>query len=168
MDQGQNDFGKVVILNGTSSSGKSKLAKALQHRLEGTYLHCSLDAFWNMTPSDIPANSINFPNLKSAMVQSIGFLARTGHNVIVDIIYSGEDTHRQMTHALKDVHMTTVKVECPSAELRRRELKRGDRKIGLAESQISSVHQNVCYDLVLDTSKASPEACADIISDSIG
>ncbi|MEP4058434.1 MAG: hypothetical protein ABJL70_02210, partial [Parasphingorhabdus sp.] len=85
--------GNVIVLNGTSSSGKSTLSRELQRKLNDTYLHCQLDAFWNMTPQDIPANSLNFPAMKLAMAKSVRALADTGHNVVVDIVHSGLKSH---------------------------------------------------------------------------
>jgi chloramphenicol 3-O-phosphotransferase len=38
--------GKIILLNGTSSSGKSTLAEALQSVLDEPYLHIDGDFFW--------------------------------------------------------------------------------------------------------------------------
>ncbi len=42
--------GKVIFLNGTSSSGKSTTAKLLQQRLDAAFLHVQMDDFFNMVP----------------------------------------------------------------------------------------------------------------------
>lgn len=42
--------GKIILLNGTSSSGKSTLAKALQSVLDEPYLYIDGDLFWRMFP----------------------------------------------------------------------------------------------------------------------
>lgn len=144
--------GKVIILNGTSSSGKSTLAKLIQSMSAIDYLHMSLDAFWNMTPSHIPANSINFPKIKLAMVKSVKGLIDTGHYVVVDSIFSGEKTQQEFLSELSSFDLCFIKVECPLVELIRREKERGNRKIGLAESQLLTTHDKVNYDFVIDTS----------------
>ncbi|WP_421781863.1 chloramphenicol phosphotransferase CPT family protein [Kiloniella litopenaei] len=151
--------GKVIILNGTSSAGKTTLAKEIQARFKSVYLHCSSDMFWNMTPRRIPASSISFPNLKLAMAQSIKSLALTGHNVVVDTIFPGRQSQDDIIKTLGDIESITVKIECSLAELNRREQVRGDRKPGLAASQITTAHTDIIYDLTIKTDENSPHEC---------
>jgi len=152
--------GNVIVLNGTSSSGKTTLARAFQAQSTEVYLLCALDAFWDMTPYKIPAGSKNFPNMKLALAKSVQALAETGHNVIVDIVFCGEKTYRELTNELSGLKLTLVKVDCPLDELTKREAARGDRAIGLAKSQHESIHQGVLYDLTIDTLINSPTQCA--------
>jgi len=42
--------GKIIFLNGASSSGKSTIARILQERLGEPFLHMQLDAFIDMLP----------------------------------------------------------------------------------------------------------------------
>ena len=155
-----NHPGKIIVLNGTSSSGKTSIAKSIQSISEDVFLRCPLDSFWDMTPSDIAAGSDNFPNMKLAMAKSVKALAETGHNVVVDIIFSGAKTYHEFSSVLQGMDVTIVKVECPLDELNQREIDRKDRKIGLAASQIESVHKDVEYDLVVNTLLDSPSLCA--------
>ena len=156
---------KIIVLNGTSSSGKTTLVSALQANSSEVYLHCSLDAFWDMTPCNIPAGSKNFPNMKLAIAKSVKALVETGHNVIVDIVFCGEKTYLEFNSELAQLNVKFVKVDCSLSELVKRELARGDRAIGLAQSQFESIHQGVKYDMVVNTNDNSPEQCAqDIIS----
>ncbi|TMP77330.1 hypothetical protein CWB73_20330 [Pseudoalteromonas phenolica] len=159
--------GNVVVLNGTSSAGKTILARHLQSKCSEVYLLCSLDAFWDMTPYRIPAGSINFPNMKLAIAKSVRALAETGHNVIVDLVFCGQKTYRELTHELEQFNLKIVKVECPLEELEKRELARGNRRVGLAKSQYESVHCGVLYDLEVNTFLNSPEQCAQQIIDSM-
>jgi chloramphenicol 3-O phosphotransferase len=151
---------KVIILEGTSSSGKTTLARELQAKLDGIYLHCQLDAFWNMTPPSVSASSLNFPRMKLAMAKSVRALADTGHNVIVDIVYGGLKSHLEFSNVLTGINTWTVKLSCSLGELERRELARGDRRPGLARSQFELVREPIPYDLELDTSILSPSECA--------
>lgn len=159
--------GNVIVLNGTSSSGKTTLARTLQSISSNVYLLCSLDAFWDMTPYKIPASSKNFPNMKLALSKSVRALVETGHNVIVDIIFCGQKTYQEITKELEGINLTIVKVNCSLEELAKRELKRGDRCVGLAESQYFTVHDGVKYDLTVNTLNTTPEQCAQEILDSI-
>jgi len=152
--------GNVIVLNGTSSSGKTTLAREIQSQSLDVFLHCSLDAFWDMTPYGVPAGSKNFPNMKRALAKSVRALAETGHNVVVDIVFCGKKTYRELTEELAGLSLTIVKVECPLSELEKREVARGDRKIGLAKSQYENIHDGVMYDLNINTTVNSPDKCA--------
>lgn len=154
------NLGNIIVLNGTSSSGKTTLAREIQSKNSDIYLLCSLDAFWDMTPLEVPAGSFNFPNMKLALAKSVKALAETGHNVVVDIIFSGKKTYGELKGELADFNMKLIKVDCPLEELNKRELARGDRKLGLAASQIETVHKGVVYDLTVDTSKKTPSECS--------
>lgn len=160
------DFGNIIVLNGASSSGKTTLAKELQSKCVEVYLLCSLDTFWDMTPFGIPAGSKNFPNMKLAIAKSVKALAETGHNVILDIVFCGQKTHIELTKELEGFNLKIVKVECPLEELKNRELARGDRTIGLAESQFESAHEGVLYDLNINTFTNTSEQCAQKIINS--
>lgn len=150
---------KLLVLNGASSAGKTTLAKALQSSLPDTYLYCSLDAFWNMTPPTIPASSENFPHLKQAMARSVKALVETGHNVIVDIIFRDSEDYAVFREEFAGVHSVVIKVECSLEELKRREYQRGDRKIGLAETQFHTAHRHITYDFEVNTAEHDPDAC---------
>lgn len=152
--------GNVIVLNGTSSSGKTTLARELQAKLSETYLLCSLDMFWDMTPYGVAAGSKNFPNMKLALAKSVRALAETGHNVIVDIVFCGKKTYTELVQEFEGLNSKIVKVECSLVELQKREISRGDRTIGLAKSQYDSVHTGVSYDLNVNTLISSPEQCA--------
>jgi len=157
--------GSVIVLNGTSSSGKTTLAKAIQSMDSEIYLHCCLDAFWDMTPPNIPASSITFPNIKLALSKTVKALVETGHNVVLDIIFSGQNTYHELKQELNGVNLLMVKVDCPLEELKQREMARGDRKAGLAESQYESIHEGVVYYLIVNTFSQSTKECARSILD---
>lgn len=159
--------GNVIVLNGTSSSGKTTLARELQTQCSEVYLLCSLDVFWDMTPYGIPAGSKNFPNMKRALAKSVRALAETGHNVIVDIVFCGQKTYIELTEELEGLNFKIIKVECPLDELEKREIARGDREIGLAKFQYEHVHDGVVYDLTLNTLLSSPEKCAQEIFENL-
>jgi len=44
------EHGKIILINGTSSSGKSTLAKSLQKSLAEPFLHVQLDSYIEMLP----------------------------------------------------------------------------------------------------------------------
>jgi len=154
-----NSKGNIIILNGTSSSGKTCLAQAFQLQSLDVYLLCSLDMFWDMTPNNVPAGSHNFPNMKLALFKSVKALAETGHNVIVDIIFCGNKTYQELNKELRGLNYKIIKVECPIEELNKREIARGNRELGLAKSQFKSIHQGTVYDIVVNTHENTTDEC---------
>jgi chloramphenicol 3-O phosphotransferase len=82
--------GNIIFLNGTSSSGKTTLARELQNRLSEPYLHFSIDSFLAMLPEKYfsGAEEMALPNVISPIVsgmhRSIAAFADAGNNIIVD------------------------------------------------------------------------------------
>lgn len=157
--------GKLIVLNGASSAGKTTLALSFQQYSEDVFLHCTVDMFWNMTPRKIPANSMNSPSLKPAMADCVLALIYGGHNVIVDIVMAGAPADEVFLEKLKSTAHTCVHVACDLNILETREKQRGDRKLGLARSQVEAVARQTNYDLVIDTTQLSPQACAAYLHD---
>jgi chloramphenicol 3-O phosphotransferase len=62
-----------------------------------------------------------------------------------------------------DFDVVLVGLRCPAEELERRERERGNRPVGLAAFQFPIVHENMRYDIEVDTSTADPRACAEQI-----
>ena len=142
---------QIIILNGTSSAGKTSIAKQLQKQMSECYLHFQMDSFWDMVPEHIEANSENFPHLKDAMIESAYALAKTGHNLIIDIVFM-PDQLNALKEKLKEFDTLTFAITASLEITEQREKDRNDRKIGLARSQYNKIHKNTIYDLIIDTS----------------
>jgi chloramphenicol 3-O-phosphotransferase len=54
--------GRIIILNGVSSVGKSTLAKTLQERLSDPFYLMDVDTFVRMAPEKY-RNNLNFPHI---------------------------------------------------------------------------------------------------------
>ncbi len=159
----------IIFLNGISSAGKTSIAKILQNLIAQPYLHVTLDAFEDMMPDRYELGgafewTTLFPTVLSGFHHSIGALATAGNNLIVDhVMVHREGWHSSLAECLdvlRPFPVYFVGVRCPLDELKRREQARGDRSIGTVERQFPRVHQHELYDLEVDTSCASAEACA--------
>ena len=176
---------RIVLLNGVGSAGKTSIAKALQNIARGFFLHVQMDAFLAMLPESLighpdglvfepleqdgePAIAIRSgPVAERAfrgMRHSVAALAAQGNDLVVDEVLLGTKA-REYTELLAPFRLYCVGVFAPLDVLEARERQRGDRLIGLARWQYDRVHQNMTYDLELDTSRASPMACAELIRD---
>lgn len=163
--------GKIIFLNGTSSSGKSSLAIKIQEISEEKFYHVQIDTFCDMLHEKFFDNDfVNTENSAATMMHNFVLsLCKNGENVIVDTVIENhhENWLRESVELLHDMPVTFVKVNCPLHELERRELERGDRTIGQAKGQLSNMNFNTIYDLEVNTYENSTEECAKVIIDKL-
>lgn len=155
------DKGKIIILNGVSSSGKTTLAQALQNKLPEPYMFLSIDGILRMMPErsrdDIDGT---IRHCQSVLHRMIRLLSDMGMNVIVDnIMLAYFDTLQECIDVLHAYPVLLVHVACPAHELRRREQARGDRNVGNGESQLKELQPQEQYDLTVDTYAKNIEEC---------
>lgn len=178
----------IIILNGTSSAGKSTLAKALQGQFDQPYLHAGIDNYIFM----LPRQYINPPlwsqvfeytyahdaitaikagplghQLMSAMHQSIAALANAGFSVIVDHVLLESGWLDEMVRLYSGFRVWFIGVRCPLEIVEAREQTRKDRTLGQAAAQYAVVHAGKTYDFEVDTSQGDPAQCAQQIIDYI-
>jgi chloramphenicol 3-O phosphotransferase len=165
----------VVALNGTSSAGKTSLARVLQERLPDTWLLFGVDTFipaiperlegvpegWTVQPDGTIAVGDEWHRQYAHWQASVAAFARSGGDVLLDeVLLRGGAGQREWNDVLTDVDVTWVAVHCDLAELERREIVRGDRARHTARWQHSRVHVGVHYDIELDSTATPPDALA--------
>lgn len=173
---------QIIYLNGPSSSGKTTLAKALQHAFEEPFLHVSIDKIigWmpekvnDWTGEDAPIgyswkkseDELGHPIQELQIgpyAQKIGktfqevvlTLAKMGHCIIIDDVAFGKQQVDEWKEILKDYRVLWVGVKAPLAILEQREKERGNRIQGSARGQFYKVHVDTTYDLEINTHQAS-------------
>ncbi|MEU5162704.1 AAA family ATPase [Streptomyces sp. NPDC020875] len=155
--------GLIVFLNGTSSSGKSSIARALATHLGEPCFHLPVDAFHAMrsTP-ELPPDELAAVLHRTwrGYHRAVAGMAAAGNTVIVDHVLSEPWRLRDCLDLFHPQDVVLVGVHCPRPELERRERARGDRPPGLAARQLDQVHAHGDYDLVCDTSQATADECA--------
>jgi len=155
--------GKIIFLNGVSSSGKSALAKELQKRLTEDFLHLQLDAFIDMLPHTDDMDM--FYRMVDGMHRSIAAMAEAQNNLIVDHVVIDKVWLDQLLELLGGRYVLFVGLSCPLDELERRERERDSRRQGFARAQIKNIHQGKIYDIELDTNALSVEQCVEQVLD---
>ena len=155
--------GKVIFLNGTSSSGKSTTAKLLQQRLDVAFLHVQMDDFFNMVPVQCKDDVEVCRRMLAGFHHSISALVKTNNNVIVDHVLFHDAWLKECAELLRDNYVLFVGVHCPLPELERREKERADRGEGWAREQYEVIHANKVYDVEINTSVSTPEECVEQI-----
>ena len=150
--------GKIILLNGASSSGKSTLATALQAQMEEPFWHFSIDHL--RAAGILPQERIDsgeFPWHRARPLFFDGFhrcipaLAEAGNNLIVEHIVETEEWMRKLLNLLKHLDVFFVGVHCPLPELERRERERGNRRIGEARADFETTHAFGSYDFEVNS-----------------
>ena len=145
----------AIFLNGTSSSGKTTLATALQRVMPEPTLYVSNDKFIFMAADHVLKDNKVRPKvllpLLSAFHRSLPLIAGCGYPMVIDHVIERRDWMDEVAEALKDFAVYFVKVSCPLEELERREKARGDRQVGFAKWQLGVVHTFCDYDAEVDT-----------------
>jgi chloramphenicol 3-O phosphotransferase len=156
----------IIFLNGTSSSGKTAIARELLDVLDELYFHVPVDTFHAMrSRREIPPEEL--PDVLHrtwrGYHRAVAGLAAAGNNVIVDHVLSEPWRLRDCLELFPAEEVVLVGVRCPLPELERREMARADRPVGLAAHQLDRVHAHGIYDVECDTSTTLPRDCAQLI-----
>ncbi|MEU9381224.1 AAA family ATPase [Streptomyces sp. NPDC048279] len=166
----QRPGGLIIFLNGTSSSGKSSIARELLQILDASFFHMPVDAFHAMrSDRDIPDDHLQAEIDRTAMGfhRAVAGMAVAGNNVVVDHVLSQRWRLLDCLALFTAENVVLVGVHCPLPELERREQIRGDRTPGLAARQFEQVHAHGIYDIKCDTSKNTPGEIAEQIKSTL-
>jgi chloramphenicol 3-O phosphotransferase len=176
--------GRIILINGTSSSGKTTLVRALQAAAPDLWLEMGIDRFAYALPGRVngqPSWPLLFPYVRpdggsegpftiettplgnrfiSGMHATAAALAGVGFNVIVDHVILEPGWVPEMRRLWAGFQVLHVGVRCPLDVVLERERVREDRTIGQAEAQFGIVHRWTSYDVEVDTSILTPTEAA--------
>ena len=158
----------IVLLSGTTSSGKTTLSRAVQHRLsrpERPFLHIEADRFVPDQPKDLVGGLAD--PLHRAMYQAIAAYADQGFDLIVDGIlpYGHPESIADALSTFRLYRLCYVGVHCDLDILEQREKERPDRVTGWASHQFRDLHDRAEYDVEVDTTATSPIVNADRVAE---
>jgi chloramphenicol 3-O phosphotransferase len=174
--------GRIILINGTSSSGKTTLVKGLQSTLPALWLEMGIDRFAYALPGRVlgqptwpqlfryvrPDGAADGPftiettelghRFISGLHATAATLAEAGLNVIVDHVLLEQAWVDEWTRLWSRFDVLFVGVRCPLEVVLQRELERRDRTLGQAEAQFAVVHRwSDEYDIEVDTSVLTPD-----------
>lgn len=183
--------GKLIILHGSSSSGKTEIANELLLILKN-YEHEHLHRFVNNISKQYKINTKNiiihmehaakhktftkklFLPIKNdakliwnetieKMKRNIVSKLRLGKNIIFEGILQTQETNEIFFKAFKAYNVILVKVDTPFEKVEQKEQARKNRINGWAKTHYFTMHKDKQYDLVVNTSKNSAKECAEQI-----
>ncbi|MBY8860368.1 chloramphenicol phosphotransferase CPT family protein [Nocardia sp. CA2R105] len=163
---------RVIFLNGTSSAGKTTLARAIQDESDVPFVYWGIDTLFGLIPPNwgggrdgplsrdgfwydrtghdaeghpvtmIRYGEVGYRMLRSACVAAAEF-ARGGDHLVVDEMLLSPDLLPMWMDALEGLDVQLVCVTCPLAVAEERESARGKGvKIGLARGHLRTVHDH--------------------------
>ena len=185
--------GTIILLNGTSSAGKSTIAKALQEVMDEPYLHSGPDHFQLSHPPGM-ITITDDPNIESdgwlavygddglrevrigplgqqviaGVYQAMAALSDTGLNVIVDSVFAEQWSLEMAASAFHDypAYFVCIDISLAGAELREQD--RGDRGPGNVRYFYDKVYGlNDVYDLRVNADENDAETCARLIKEAV-
>ena len=161
--------GKIIFLNGVTSSGKTSIVDALQSRRDVFFYVVANDLFQEMVGEQYLQEDYwkYLSEVIIMMYHTAKLYSDMGKNVLIDGILVERDEikphYQQLKEIMKDSPLSIVEVYCPLDICKQRNIERGDRYESQSEEQAQLMSQDVQYSLTVDTSVLTPEECAEKI-----
>ncbi len=160
--------GRLVLLNGPSSAGKTTVAKAVASRLTTPWLLLPVDLFHRIRTrpdADLTGRQWEdvFHRTRAAYHQALVGAVACGCDVLGDHVLSEPWRLDDLLRLSVGLDVLLVHVTCDPAELRRREKARGDREPGTARTQQRLVFTHGDCDLTIDTTHGPDEPTAAVL-----
>lgn len=158
-----------MILNGPSSSGKSSIGNAMLPLLDEPWFFVPVDRISALRSTnhrrvlDDKGILEMLRRTRMGYHRTVAALASVGNPVIMDYPLSEAWRLTDLLEVLDGYDVTLVDDRCSPQELATREQDRGDRPVGLSDSQRVYGHDD--RDLVVDTTVSTPDECAGYIVD---
>lgn len=161
--------GRIIILNGPSSSGKTTLSHELQKIWDTPLYHLSYDiTAGHMSPfvqTDRDFGRDPEYDFLEVTYRMAAEISRSGRDCVIDnCLFDTQDIYELSRAIMKDCPTVYVRVKLDSDELCRREKERGNRTLGKALWQEEHIipKEDSAYDIIVNTGKPSHECAAEI------
>lgn len=159
--------GRIIYLNGVTSSGKTSIVNAIQSRKDVFCYAVSFDMFEDTIPEMYVDEDMYYSEAIITMYYSAKKFSEFGQNVLIDGLImnlTGLDEHyKKVQEIFRDYPLDIVKVYCPLEICKQRNIVRDDRTENQSERQNDIMEKNIYYSYSVDTSMYSSDECAEII-----
>lgn len=169
--------GRVVLLNGPSSAGKSSVAQAFMAMQSTPWHYVPVDLLHSIRSrpeamadmsGESPVWQEIFRRTRAGYHRMLAGMARAGNDVVADHVLNEPWRIEDLLRVLDGIPVLLVHVTASHDELDRRERARGDRELGTARAQADIVFAHGDCDLELDTTTMTSEAAARSVTDLVG
>jgi chloramphenicol 3-O phosphotransferase len=142
----------IILLNGTSSAGKTTLAQALRPALDPEFCYYASDqlADAQFRPLDPDARLAGREKFFKGFHRSIAAFAAAGNDLLVEHIVEEQSWADELSELLTPFDVFWVGVHAPISEINRRESLRGNRTTGEGLYHLKT-HTFCRYDLEVDS-----------------
>lgn len=161
--------GRIIFLNGVTSSGKTSIVEALQDREDCYFYVVANDLFQEMIGERFLRENywLHLSRVIVLMYHTAKLYSDMGHDVLIDGILVERPEiaphYRQLMDILGDNPLFIIDVACPLEICRQRNIARGDRYESQSQEQAEIMAEGIHYALRVETDKHSPKECADQI-----
>lgn len=161
--------GRLVLLNGPSSAGKTTLAKRVAQALPDPWLLLPVDLFHAVRTRPSGERSEEswqqvFRRTRAAYHRALAGAVDAGCDVLGDHVLSEPWRLDDLLGLTDALDVLLVHVRCDLGELDRREQGRRDRDAGTARAQAAVVFAHVDCDLTVDTTAGVAQAARELAS----
>ncbi|WP_339260578.1 AAA family ATPase [Paenibacillus sp. FSL R5-0713] len=161
--------GKIIFLNGVTSSGKTSIVEAMQSYDDPFFYVVANDLFEN-TIGDKHLQTDYWKYLSEAIVMmyhTAKVFSDHGKHVLIDGILVERPElaphYEQVKQIFEGYPLDIVELYCPLDICRQRNIERGDRREEQSDEQHQIMAKNINYRYSIDTSMNTPEECAEKI-----
>ena len=161
--------GRIIFLNGVTSSGKTSIVEALQNREDCYFYVVANDLFQEMVGERFLRQDYwgHLSRVIILMYHTSKLFSDMGHDVLIDGILVERPEiaphYQQMLDILQDNPLSIVEVACPLDVCRERNIARGDRYETQSQEQADLMAKDIQYAMTVRTDMNTPEECAEAI-----
>ena len=161
--------GRIIFLNGVTSSGKTSIVEALQNREDCYFYVVANDLFQEMVGERFLRQDYwgHLSRVIILMYHTAKLFSDMGHDVLIDGILVERPEivphYQQMLDILQDNPLSIVEVACPLDVCRERNIARGDRYETQSQEQADLMAKDIQYAMTVRTDMNTPEECAEAI-----
>lgn len=161
--------GRIIFLNGVTSSGKTSIVEALQDREDCYFYVVANDLFQEMVGERFLRENYwqHLSRVIILMYHTAKLYSDMGNDVLIDGVLVERPEiaphYQQLTDILADNPLSIVEVACPLEICRKRNIARGDRYENQSAEQAEIMARDIRYAMTVHTDKNTPEECAEAI-----
>jgi len=162
--------GKVIFLNGLTSTGKTSMCKELISRKKHSFFVLGYDMFEEAIP-EWSYTEARYANAIIAMYHAARSLSDQGQDVIIDGLIMQmeglEHHYDELKKIFEGYPLIIVNVHCSLELLRERNIARGDRRENQSEEQSKKIVDNIDFYCSIDSGRHTVTECVDLLLNSI-